>query len=437
VPAKVIEKVKMHTLDLLGAALVGTDLSSVRAVRDYSLEFGGRGRSRLIGARADTLDAEYAALANATAGHAWDLDDYHIATGHPGCVAVPTCVAVAEERSASGAEYLLAATVAFEIASRVGVSASFSTAVDRGFHSTSAYGVFGAAAGAGRLLDLSHTHFANALAIAGSHASGLSEAVSAGGQGRLHAGIGSAGGIRSARMAGMGLTGPPTIFEGARGYLQAFSAHPKAELLTKGLGDSWALMGSRLKPYPCAANILSPIAALQDILSANTIHPADIKEIHVGVERLAPYLAAGAEPKDMTQAKFSTPFTLAMTAVKRRNDLTAYREAERDGFRDPEILRIARLVECHLDPECEAAYPDQWMSKVVLVTNDRKSLEAKASGPLDMAKPAVAAKFRDLLAHIVPSARIDAILDAVSSLEEIREIGQLSGLLVTLGSESC
>jgi 2-methylcitrate dehydratase PrpD len=431
VPAQVIEKVKSHTLDQLGAALVGADLSWVRPVRDYSLEFGSPGRSRLIGAPADTLDAEYAALANATAGHAWDLDDYHIATGHPGCVAVPTCLAVAEEQLASGGEYLLAAIVAFEIAARVGVSATFSTARDRGFHSTSAYGVFGAAAGTARLLDLSHRHFANALAIAGSHSSGLSEAVSAGGQGRLHAGIGAAGGIRSARLAGIGLTGPSTIFEGPRGYLQAFSAHPKPELLTKDLGDDWTLMGSRIKPYPCAANILSPIEALQNILSANTIHPADIQKIHVGVERLAPYLAAGPEPRDITEAKFSTPFTLGMTVVKRSNDLTAYREAEGDGFRDPDIVRIAKLIECHLDPDCEAAYPDQWMAKVILITNDGRTLEAQASGPADMAKPAVDAKFRGLLAHTISSDRIDAILDAVSSLEEIREIGELSALLET------
>src|SRR5262249_34502802 len=93
VPRAVVDKVKTHILDLWASALFGADLVTIRQVRDYALEFGKTGRSALIGPVNHQLDAEYAALVNASAAHACELDDYHVATGHPGCVVVPACQA--------------------------------------------------------------------------------------------------------------------------------------------------------------------------------------------------------------------------------------------------------------------------------------------------------------------------------------------------------
>ena len=61
----------------------------------------------------------------------------------------------------------------------------------------------------------------HALAIAGSHAGGTMEYDQSGGEvKRLHNGMACCGGLRSALLAQIGLTGPPTIFEGERGILK-------------------------------------------------------------------------------------------------------------------------------------------------------------------------------------------------------------------------
>ena len=69
------------------------------------------------------------------------------------------------------------------------------------------------------------------LAIAGSHAGGTMEYDQSGGEvKRMHNGMACCGGLRSAMLAQMGLTGPPTIFEGERGILKVI---PGAAISTR------------------------------------------------------------------------------------------------------------------------------------------------------------------------------------------------------------
>src|SRR2546422_969601 len=84
--------------------------------------------------------------------------------------------------------------------------------------------------------------------------------------------------------------------------------------------------------------------------------------LRVGLDRMAysTSLGSGPDPKDMTGANYSTHYSLGLTVAKRSNEFATYLEAARDGFQDPEILRIAHLVETYLDPECDADFPDQW-----------------------------------------------------------------------------
>ena len=90
------------------------------------------------------------------------------------------------------------------------------------------------------------------LGVAGSHASGTTEYSQSGGEvKRAHAGIGAAGGIRSARLAQLGLSGPPTIFEGKRGFLQAFCNAHDARFLHEHLGSHWHFPGARRAQAPC------------------------------------------------------------------------------------------------------------------------------------------------------------------------------------------
>ena len=266
VPADVVDKVKVHILDQLGAQLLGAQLPWSLGVRAYCMQYARSAQSTVVGS-GETIDAEFAALANATAGHGFEVDDYHAGLGHPGCVAVPAALAVAEEQGTTGADFLASTIISFEIISRVGLAALPSMMVDRVFHSTCAVGLFGSAAGAARLMRLSEEKILAAMSIAGSHASGTVEYSQSGGEvKRLHAGMGAAGGVRSARVAAHGMTAPSTILEGKRGFLQAFANAPSPERLTQDLGRKWELLDLRVQPYSVACGtIFHEIDALRVI----------------------------------------------------------------------------------------------------------------------------------------------------------------------------
>jgi len=223
IPENVLEKVKLHLLDQIGAQVSCYAMPTPRISQDYVSKFGLAGSASVLGTTLK-LDPEYAAFANAVAGSSFEIDDYggNGAYAHPGCVVVPGALAEAESMGASGADMLLAVAVGFESIMRLAVATMPSMLQERGVHQTGAHGVFGVAIASSVLNRDDLATAVGALSIAGSHASGTTEYAQTGGEvKRIHAGIGVAGGIRGARLARLGITAPPPICEGRRGVLQA------------------------------------------------------------------------------------------------------------------------------------------------------------------------------------------------------------------------
>jgi 2-methylcitrate dehydratase PrpD len=432
VPATLVDKIKRHVLDMIGVTLVGTTAPGIGPVRDYALRYGSPGRSRLLGPGYHRLDPEFAALYNATAGLATEMDDHHVVSAHPGCTLVPVTLAVAEDQESSGAGFLLALIAAYEVTTRVAMATTLSVVFDRGFHNAACYNGFGSAASTALLLGANEEQFVNALSIACGYASGVSCGATA--QSRFHAGIPAANGIRAGRLAMLGLVGTPAAIEGeggSGGYLRAFSAHPKPELLTQNLLEWTGIMGLRLKQaYSSTGNIAPQIEAFRSILDQHSLGPQDIKSVHVGMDPLMLQTAPRGAQLDgittVTAAHFSTHLQLGVAAVKGRNDFKTLLDLSEQGFQDPEIQRIARSVTFSLDPECEAGFPERWMTKVTVTTNDGRSFEAKGFA---MTEPEPETKFRMLLEPMMPAAQVNALIDRVQSLDRLDHIDELTRLL--------
>jgi 2-methylcitrate dehydratase PrpD len=432
VPTGIVEKIKRHVLDMIGVMLVGITAPGIESVRDYALKYGSPGRSRLVGPGGNRLDPEFAALYNATAARTTEMDDHHVVSCHPGCTLVPAALAVAEDQDVSGAEFLRAMIASYEITTRVAMATTLSVVFDRGFHNACCYNGFGSAASTALMLGANEEQFVNALSLATCYASG---AGGSGGMTRFFgAGIPAANGIRAGRLATMGLVGGPASIEGPGGrggYLRAFSAHPKPGLLTQSLQDWIGIMGLRLKHTYCSTgNIAAQIEAFRSIIDEHSLGTQDIKAVHVGMDPLMLQTASGGAQLGTAaaihEAHFSTPLHLAIAAVRGRNDFKTFVELSEQGFQDPEIQRIARTVTFSLDSECEAVFPELWMTKVTVTTTDGRSLEARGFA---MTEPDVEAKFRELLEPLMPTTQVDALIDRVQSLDQLDHIDELTRLL--------
>jgi 2-methylcitrate dehydratase PrpD len=427
------ERVKLHLLDQVGIQLGCRNLPTPRATQAYASSFG-TGPAAVLGTRL-RANAEHAGFANATAGSAFDFDDYgsNGAYAHPGSVVVPGVLAVGEEVGASGAEVLRAAVVGFETAMRLAAATMPSLLVDRGFHQTATHGVFAVALASSVLRHDDVATAVHALAIAGSHASGTTEYAQTGGEvKRLHAGIGVAGGIRAGRLARLGLTGPATIFEGRRGFLQAFCNRYDEAPLREAFGSRWHFVeNAAIKPYASCALVHHHFAAYDKLKAVHAFSAPDIEEVVLGCEPLALIHngAAGPRPTQMVCAQSSAEYGMAMRIVSGRNDMASYLRAQAVGFQDAAITAMAERVRLEADAECGMRPP---MGRVTVRLHDGRVISdighalGSPSNPLSRAD--VEQKYRDLVARDFGWELAQRSMDLIMHLDDVRDVGELTRL---------
>jgi 2-methylcitrate dehydratase PrpD len=121
IPEEARHAAKIEVLDSFATALGGTSKPGVAELVDMAKELGGREQSTVI-AYGFKCPAPNAAQVNASMVHALDYDDGHPkALVHLGCVAVPTCFAVAERMGKkSGEELITAMALGQDFESRLG-----------------------------------------------------------------------------------------------------------------------------------------------------------------------------------------------------------------------------------------------------------------------------------------------------------------------------
>src|SRR5205085_2232316 len=122
-PAEVVEQGKRCLVDGIGVVLAGSTMHGSAIIRDYVRGVSEKKEATAVGAEGFMASAASAALINAGSGHAMDYDDTQLSTTpdrtfglltHPTVPAMSAAMAVAEQRGASGADFLEAFLVGFE-----------------------------------------------------------------------------------------------------------------------------------------------------------------------------------------------------------------------------------------------------------------------------------------------------------------------------------
>lgn len=366
IPAAVSQRVHAHTLDTIGAVVVGAGQPWTDAVRSYAVAESAPGASSAVGVRTG-LRPEFAASINATAAHGFEIDDYAIpALSHPGCVVVPTALAVAEEVGASNREFRTAVAIGYEIVLRLAAVTTPSLTSARSFHVTGVLGVVGAAAVAGRLRGLDPDRMAHALGIAASSAGGTAEFTRSGSDiKRVHAGMAAAGGIRAAGLAAHGCTAPARSIEGERGYLRAFSVDADPARVSAGIGQIWHTDQLAVKAYCVCGGLQAPLAGIAQILESGA-PIEDIDRIHIGLDRatLAHVGSIGPRPDTLTSAQLSVHHAVATMIVMGGNDPHDYAELSGSPRRRHQVSALAERVSVYADEVAERNFPDRLLAQV-------------------------------------------------------------------------
>jgi len=251
IPEPTREKARACLLYGIAVALASTKAEEPAGAARFLDRRAATGSARRI-LDGRPMPAGDAALGNAVLFHLRVQDDAH-ACGHLGSVVLPAALAVAEETGASGAALLAAVVAGYETALRIG--RDHGEAISRrGFRTTPVYGVFGAAAAAGRLLGLDAPRVANALSLAANFASGLRAFVASGTSAERLFGVGFAArnGIDAAGLADEGMAATVDVLDGDAGFFRAFADGDASygRRLTADLGDVFEMDTITYKPYP-------------------------------------------------------------------------------------------------------------------------------------------------------------------------------------------
>ena len=198
VPQDVREHARRFILDNFGCQIAGATLPWSQTYYNV-LRATRSGSPSTVAYFGDKLAPDDAAFLNSTFNHANETDDTHLKSPtHPGGIAVPAALALAEYAKAGGDRLLLAVIAAYEIQIRISWACS-PYLIYRGHHPPVGVGPFGAAMAGAVLMGFDAETALNALAIAGSHSAGLIEYTKTGGSvKRIH----SACAPRSSRRRG-------------------------------------------------------------------------------------------------------------------------------------------------------------------------------------------------------------------------------------------
>ncbi len=320
IPTEVRERIKLLILDSLGCAIYGANLEWCRILRE-TLEALDATRTTSVWGTSRQLSSPHAALVNGTQVQGFELDDVHrTAVLHVGAVTLPPLIAVAESHAKlSGRDFLTAAVAGYEIGPRVGLCMG-QEHIGQGWHSGATVGVFSAAAGAARALQLSADATVHALGIAGTQSSGLMAAQYGAMVKRMHAGRAAQSGLYAALLARQNFTGIVDVFEAPYGgFCTTFSRSQdrfNLAALSAGLGERFETMRISLKFYSCVGSNHTTLDAIRDIRRRRPFAVEDVERIVVHASQVTldhagwPY-----QPEGLTAAQLNLPFCVATLLI--------------------------------------------------------------------------------------------------------------------------
>ncbi len=435
IPPPVIEHIKLCLLDTLGCGLFGSTLPWAKIVTDFARELGGKQESTVWG-RHLKVSAPNAALANGTAVHSFELDDLHkTSIVHPGAVAVPPALALAENLGdCDGKEFLTAVVAGYEVAIRVGMSVG-TPHLQRGFHPTGTNGTFGAGAAAGRIIRLDPDKMTHTLGIAGTQAAGLMAAQYSAMVKRMHAGRAAQSGVYAALLAQRGLTGITNILEADYGgYCKVMADVSDLEKLTTGLGEEFEAARVGFKPYAAGGSTHTAHEAVKSIMETNNLNADMIDKITIHATTVTYHHTSWEyKPEGITAAQMNMQYVVAITALEHDIFIDQFTE---EKVNDPRVIEFSRKVEVIPAAELDKLGPEFRHAVIAEIrTTDGRTFSertdtAKGSDRKPMSSDEVLHKYRILAGKVLSKSRVAALQDAVQNLEKTQNIRELAQLLM-------
>nr|WP_254848467.1 MmgE/PrpD family protein [Mycobacterium sp. IS-2888] len=422
---------KRNVLDSIACAVGSLDGELVATIREHTDQFGGAATATLIGGGRASVDQ--AAFFNSVLVRYPDLLDTYLTVGglcHPadnfGAV-----LAVAEHVDAGGADFLLALAVAYEVQCRFSAQVPV---MARGLNHALQLAM-SVAAGSAKLLGLAAEQTADAISassadnvsLAAVHAEpvsnwkGISPAITA-----MRA-------VYATMLAGRGVTGPKSLFDGPQGLVQLFGQPIDFHTADRELT---CVEQTYLKQYCALIHGQAIIESVLAIRTDNDLRGDDVARVTLEVFQSAYDIAGGGayggkdHPRTKEQADYNLKY---LSAVALLDGGVGPEQLETERVLRGDVQELLSRVEVKPAADLTADYPRRTATRVHVVTRDgrefsREESDYEGSPTRPMSWDRVVDKFHWLAEPFCEEALRADIVNAVGRLDEI-PVAELTELL--------
>ena len=425
-----ISAAKDVALDTIGAMLAGSRLSENANFAGLAATMSGPGQATILG-HDHRVQPVWATMVNATAGVSLEMDEGNrLGGGHPSIHVTPGAIAVGEELGRSGSEVLASIIVGYEVISRIGTA----TTVKAEVHSHGTWGTIGTAAATARLMgfDAAQTREAMNLAMSMSPANTWTPCIEGATVRNLYPGRSGFQGIMAAHLSQCGYT---AIADGPADLYRTFLGDgfdPEAVVDGLGSGGDLRIQQNYFKLHACCLYNHPVLDAVQHLLSEETFAASEVKSIAVTAPPIAGIMD-DPHPENMLAAKFSIPYAVAAAVCYGRTDVTAFLP---ERVNDADIRNLAQRVALNADPEMNLRRYDYPSARVAVRLTDGRLRKAEVTSQRgDFSNPAgreeLLGKFDLLSRDTLGDGKVQRVVEAVSRLDQMPDVGELTALLST------
>jgi 2-methylcitrate dehydratase PrpD len=420
-------------IDSLGVQFAGMSVPTGQMISAWAAAQGATAQSTVVGGGFKTT-AAYAALVNATAGHALEFDDIATFSGHYANPLTAATLAVGEKLGASGRDAVLAWMVGWEVIRQTAMpcmDGPRNTLLWRGWFNQGFQPTLGVAALTAKLLGLDAIQTRMALANAASSMGGVlknrgSDTKS------FTAGNAAMHGIMAAELAALGFTGNADILDGEDGVIRMMGLEVgDPQKVLDGLGEwDMAVRGSTLRLHAsCGAGHWAQ-DALQRIVRRRPAHLDEIESITVYLPAFLMDMLPYHAPQTGLEAKYSIEYDLAAIALDGRAGMSQYTDTAVGRPQAQALMKRVTYV-----PVTSETGQITLESRVVLRLTNGDEFEETVSQshgtPGDpLTREELLGKFHECAQAVLPAPQRDRVIELceqLHSLDTLSEIGNVVG----------
>jgi 2-methylcitrate dehydratase PrpD len=421
IPRDVRVEARRALVNYLGCALGGSIEPALDVAIATLAPYSGERNACVLG-RAERFDALNAALLNGIGSHVHEYDDTlpknYI---HPSVPVVSALFAYASANRVSGADFVHAFILGFEVESRIG-NAVYPAHYEAGWHITSTTGVFGAAAAIGKLLRLSTRQLVWAFGLAATQAAGIREMFGSMAK-SYQPGRAAQNGYTAALLGRADFTAGERALEGPRGFAAVTAAKYDLAKVTEELGVDFELRDNAYKPYACGLVVHPTIDGCSQLHREHRAKPEEIAAVRVRVAPLVLDLCNKSDLRRALESKYSIYHAAAIGLVRGKGGLQEFTD---EAIRDPDLARVRAATTAVADP---AIGEDQAHIEVTLV-DGRKLVKFVEQSLGNVHRPLsneqITDKFVDQAVLALPRAQVDAVVEQCWRIDELADAGDLA-----------